>query len=214
METHAHTCTNRQVASGWPWQHAVRVRAHTEWTSIITKKKERKPEESSLAEVARSLEVDIHLEAVEVRVHTMENELVFVLKKRRQGRVQDRKMKILITRINSIVTVHNSSLKPCQCHCLLLNRKTDTFEYIYAIKDVTSWKTGKIRFWRFPFTQTGQSKIGRRRQISLDHHCVNISQRIFINKVSLERSFHYLNAHTLLLKIRQEMTQLQPFEVT
>ena len=61
---------------------------------------------------------------------------------------------------------------------------------------------------------TGQSKIGRRRPISLDYHCVNISQRIFINKISLERSFHYLNADTLFLKIGQEMTPLQPFEVT
>ena len=60
----------------------------------------------------------------------------------------------------------------------------------------------------------GQSKIGRRRPISLDYHCVNISQRIFINKISLERSFHYLNADTLFLKIGQEMTPLQPFEVT
>ena len=46
----------------------------------------------------------------------------------------------------------------------------------------------------------GQSKIGRRRPISLDNHCVNISQRIFINKISLERSFHYLNADTLFLE--------------
>ena len=61
---------------------------------------------------------------------------------------------------------------------------------------------------------TGQSKIGRRRPIRLDYHCVNISQRIFINKISLERSFHYLNADTLFLKIGQEMTPLQPFEVT
>ena len=61
---------------------------------------------------------------------------------------------------------------------------------------------------------TGQSKIGRRRPIRLDYHCVNIFQRIFINKVSLERSFHYLNADTLVLKIGQEMTPLQPFEVT
>ena len=61
---------------------------------------------------------------------------------------------------------------------------------------------------------TGQSKIGRRRPISLDYHCVNISQWIFINKISLERSFHYLNADTLFLKIEQEMTPLQPFEVT
>ena len=61
---------------------------------------------------------------------------------------------------------------------------------------------------------TGQSKIGRRRPISLDYHCVNISQRISINKISLERSFHYLNADTLFLKIGQEMTLLQPFEVT
>ena len=61
---------------------------------------------------------------------------------------------------------------------------------------------------------TGQSKIGRRRPISLDCHCVNISQWIFINKISLERSFHYLNADTLFLKIEQEMTPLQPFEVT
>ena len=61
---------------------------------------------------------------------------------------------------------------------------------------------------------TGQSKIGRRRPISLDYHCVNISQRNFINKTSLERSFHYLNADTLFLKIGQEMTPLQPFEVT
>ena len=61
---------------------------------------------------------------------------------------------------------------------------------------------------------TGQSKIGRRRPISLDYHCVNISQRIFINKISLERSFHYLNVDTLVLKIGQEMTPLQPFEVT
>ena len=61
---------------------------------------------------------------------------------------------------------------------------------------------------------TGQSKIGRRRPISLDYHCVNISQQIFINKISLERSFHYLNADTLLLKIGQEMTTLQTFEVT
>ena len=61
---------------------------------------------------------------------------------------------------------------------------------------------------------TGQSKIGRRRPISLDYHCVNISQRIFINTISLERSFHYLNADTLFLKIGQEMTPLQPFEVT
>ena len=60
---------------------------------------------------------------------------------------------------------------------------------------------------------TGQSKIGRRRPISLDYHCVNISQRIFINKTSLERSFHYLNADTLIVKIGQEMTPLQPFEV-
>ena len=61
---------------------------------------------------------------------------------------------------------------------------------------------------------TGKSKIGRRRPISLDYHCVNISQQIFINKISLERSFHYLNADTLFLKIGQEMTPLQPFEVT
>ena len=56
---------------------------------------------------------------------------------------------------------------------------------------------------------TGQSKIGRRQPISLDYHCVNISQRIFINKVSLERFFRYLNADTLFLKIGQEMTPLQ-----
>ena len=61
---------------------------------------------------------------------------------------------------------------------------------------------------------TGQSKIGRRRPISLDYHCVLISQRIFINKISLERSFYYLNEDTLFLKIGQEMTPLQPFEVT
>ena len=61
---------------------------------------------------------------------------------------------------------------------------------------------------------TGQSKIGRRRPISLDYHCVNISQPIFINEISLERSFHYLNADTLFLKIGQEMTPLHPFEVT
>ena len=61
---------------------------------------------------------------------------------------------------------------------------------------------------------TGQSKIGRRRPISLDYHCINISQRIFIIKVSLERSFHYLNTDTLFLKIGQEMTLLRPFEVT
>ena len=61
---------------------------------------------------------------------------------------------------------------------------------------------------------TGQSKIGRRRPISLDYHCVNMSQRIFINKISLERSFYYLNVDTLFLKIGQEMTPLQPFEVT
>ena len=61
---------------------------------------------------------------------------------------------------------------------------------------------------------TGQSKIGRRRPIRLDYHCVNISQRIFINKILLERSFHYLNADTLVWKIGQEMTPLQPFEVT
>ena len=67
---------------------------------------------------------------------------------------------------------------------------------------------------RFNPLSTGQSKIGRRRPISLDYHCVNISQRIFINKISLERSFHYLNADTLFLKIGQEMTPLQPFEVT
>ena len=40
-----------------------------------------------------------------------------------------------------------------------------------------------------------------RRPISLDYHCTNISQRIFINKISLERSVHYLNADTLFLKI-------------
>ena len=67
---------------------------------------------------------------------------------------------------------------------------------------------------KFNPLSTGQSKIGRRRPISLDYHCVNISQRIFINKISLERSFHYLNAHTLFLKIGHEMTPLQPFEVT
>ena len=61
---------------------------------------------------------------------------------------------------------------------------------------------------------TGQSKIGRRWPISLDYHCVNISQRIFINKISLERSFHYLNVDTLFLEIGQEMTLLEPFEVT
>ena len=61
---------------------------------------------------------------------------------------------------------------------------------------------------------TGQSKIGRRRPISLNYHCVNISQRILISKISLERSVHYLNADTLFLKIGQEMTPLQPFEVT
>ena len=66
----------------------------------------------------------------------------------------------------------------------------------------------------FNLLLTGQSKIGRRRPISLDYHCVNISQWIFINKISLERSFHYLNADTLFLKIEQEMTPLQPFEVT
>ena len=61
---------------------------------------------------------------------------------------------------------------------------------------------------------TGQSKIGRRRPISLDNHCVFISPRISTNKISLERSFPYLNVYTLFLKIGQEMTPLQLFEVT
>ena len=61
---------------------------------------------------------------------------------------------------------------------------------------------------------TGQSKIGRRRPIKLDNHCVFISQRISTNKISLERSFPYLNVDTLFLKIGQVMTPLQLFEVT
>ena len=79
-----------------------------------------------------------------------------------------------------------------------------------------SFERNKERLVQSPLNPlaTGQSKIGRRRPISLDNHCVTISQRIFINKISLERSFHYLNADTLFLKIGQEMTPLQPFEVT
>ena len=61
---------------------------------------------------------------------------------------------------------------------------------------------------------TGQSKIGRRRPIKLDNHCVFISQRISTNEISLERSFSYLNVHILFLKIGQELTPLQLFEVT
>ena len=61
---------------------------------------------------------------------------------------------------------------------------------------------------------TGQSKIGRRRPISLDNHCVIISPRISTNKISLERYFPYLNVDTLFLKIGHEMTPLQLFEVT
>ena len=78
----------------------------------------------------------------------------------------------------------------------------------------TCTKNGCIDWGEVNPLSTGQSKIGRRRPISLDYHCVNISQRIFINKISLERSLHYLYADTLFLKIRQEMTPLQPFEVT
>ena len=44
---------------------------------------------------------------------------------------------------------------------------------------------------------TGQSKIGRRRPIKLDNHCVFISQRISTNKISLERYFPYLNVDTV-----------------
>ena len=61
---------------------------------------------------------------------------------------------------------------------------------------------------------TSQSKIGRRRPISLENHCVIISQRIFTNKISLERSLHYLNVDTLFSKIGQEIMTLQLFEVT
>ena len=61
---------------------------------------------------------------------------------------------------------------------------------------------------------TGQSKIGRRRPIKLNNHCVFISQRISTNKISLERSVPYLNVDTLFLKIGQETTPLQLFEVT
>ena len=61
---------------------------------------------------------------------------------------------------------------------------------------------------------TGQSKIGRLRPIKLDNHCVFISERISTNKILLERSFPYLNVDTLFLKIGQEMTPLQLFEVT
>ena len=49
---------------------------------------------------------------------------------------------------------------------------------------------------------------------SLDNPCVIISQRNSTNKISLERYFHYLNEDTLFLKIWQEMTPLQLFEVT
>ena len=61
---------------------------------------------------------------------------------------------------------------------------------------------------------TGQSKMGRRRPIKSRLPCVLVSQRISTNKISLERSFHYLNVDTLFLNIGQEMTPLQPFEVT
>ena len=61
---------------------------------------------------------------------------------------------------------------------------------------------------------TGQSKIGRRRPIKLDNHCVFISQRISTSKISLERSFPYLNVDILFLKLGQKMTPLQLFEVT
>ena len=68
-------------------------------------------------------------------------------------------------------------------------------------------KEGRIRFALYYFfvmffsffgcpLSTGQSKIGRRRPISLDNHCVFISQRISTNKISLERSFPYLNVDT------------------
>ena len=41
-----------------------------------------------------------------------------------------------------------------------------------------------------------------------------ISQWISTNKISLERSLHYLNKHSLVWKIKQDMASLQPFEVT
>ncbi len=89
-------------------------------------------------------------------------------------------------------------------HCTSCNQPAHTnVIMVYAVK-CSLYVVG-------PFCQ---SKIGRRRPISLDDHCVNISQWIFINKISLERSFHYLNVDTLFLKIEQEMTPLRPFEVT
>ena len=48
------------------------------WTKK-KRKKEKKTVESGCAEVAGSLEVAIHLEAVEVSGRAMENEFVFVL---------------------------------------------------------------------------------------------------------------------------------------
>ena len=97
---------------------------------------------------------------------------------------------------------------------MLLSWKPDlqetSFWFLWQVESV-NWKT---LLWIFNPLSTGQSKIGRRRPIKLDNHCFFISQRISTNKISLERSFPYLNVDTLFLKIGQEMTPLQLFEVT
>ena len=121
-------------------------------------------------------------------------------------RTMQPKIRLFVSMLRSPVTLFDRGKRSRTVRILRRMRTVSNSAMFLATERVNS----------VPFNplSTGQSKIGRRRPISLDYHCVNISQRIFINKISLERSFHYLNADTLLLKIGQEMTTLQPFEVT